>query len=164
MTAAPRGTHLVLGEPLLQVRGVPPVSADDAAVRGPPHRYVTDHAVQRQPLAVRAAAVLRRFEAVLAVGEELDAPVHVRGAAHVLEHLGALVQQAPAVQRLRVGQLVVFVEGVGAAGLLRDRLDAFFEKEVVQGAAAGRADQGEHPAVGYHVGGGDRVVWGASSL
>lgn len=57
-------------------------------------------------------------------------PVDLAGTAHVLQDLRPLVQEAPPVQRFRVRELVVLVEGAGRL-LLGDAFYALLEQEVV---------------------------------
>lgn len=130
MTPATRRTNVVLRKPLLHVHRVSPVPADNAAVCATAHRDMADYAVQRQFSAARTAAVVCRFRAELAVGEEIHAPVNLAGPAHVLQDLGPFVQEAPSVQSFGVREFVVFVQGARRL-FLGDIFDVLFEHEVV---------------------------------
>lgn len=100
-----------VGEPGCQVMRVSSVTADDAEIAGSSHRYVAYDTLEGQFLAIGALRPSAALEARLAFALKLETPVRVRRrCAHVLQHLGARIQQSPSVQHFRVRPLVAVVQ------------------------------------------------------
>lgn len=86
------------------------VAALQARVGRSAHRQSAQGAVQQRPPALAARGRRRHLGAAGALGDEFDAALLVSVGGQILEHLGAMDEQPPAVQHFGVGALEVVVQ------------------------------------------------------